>query len=608
MAFLIPANLKSRRDVPEAVQRVARAFEMALDDDVTVWFEPLFAANDDKPDLVVLLPDRGIVVLEVLGARSAGVLGALRGRIRLERGGKEIEVANPLERADRLAALLAERVGAESRLDGVEVCIGSGAVFPHLGRDELAEKRIDKIVDPARSITQDEIDAAFAAESGTQLLRHLSALIGSSGEAPIPAELRDLLRGIIQPETVIDRVAGDSSKQLTIFRPQSADDGDSVRIMDRQQEAIAKSLGDGHRVIRGVAGSGKTLILTYRARLLAELLPHKPILVTCYTRSLAGHLREVLSDLPNVTVENLDRLMARVIRDAGLKHPGYSDKSGEAVVAVARQAMSRPGAPRYRAVLVDEAQDFATSALQLIVDLVEPGEEDLVIVADAAQNIFRRDFSWKDAGIKAQGRTRILRRNYRNTREILEFAHAFLLRDGSLRLDDAPDEGDENALIPPEAATRSGAEPRVCRESSVSAELDRVEQELRRLLPADPTPHSVAAVYVSQYADGSNIAAAIRDRLSDIGVFWLNDPSDRSARDRLAESKEPVVLSTVDAAKGLEFPGVVLFGLRWRADGLAELRKRAYVGMTRAMDHLAVVAASDSPLATDLQPSESALT
>ena len=33
---------------------------------------------------------------------------------------------------------------------------------------------------------------------------------------------------------------------------------------------LARSLGDGHRVIHGVAGSGKTMILGYRAEYLAK--------------------------------------------------------------------------------------------------------------------------------------------------------------------------------------------------------------------------------------------------------------------------------------------------------------------------------------------------
>ena len=36
--------------------------------------------------------------------------------------------------------------------------------------------------------------------------------------------------------------------------------------MDLQQETLARSLGDGYRVIHGVAGSGKNMILGYRAK------------------------------------------------------------------------------------------------------------------------------------------------------------------------------------------------------------------------------------------------------------------------------------------------------------------------------------------------------
>src|SRR5690606_10528958 len=59
---------------------------------------------------------------------------------------------------------------------------------------------------------------------------------------------------------------------------------DLLQVMDLAQEEIARNLGDGHRVIHGVAGSGKTLILAYRCRLLARTLP-KPVLVLVFNRS-----------------------------------------------------------------------------------------------------------------------------------------------------------------------------------------------------------------------------------------------------------------------------------------------------------------------------------
>lgn len=73
---------------------------------------------------------------------------------------------------------------------------------------------------------------------------------------------------------------------------------DILKIMDLQQEQLARSLGDGHRVIHDVAGSGKTMILAYRCQHLAQV-SNKPILVLCFNVSLAAKLRQVVQEDPN---------------------------------------------------------------------------------------------------------------------------------------------------------------------------------------------------------------------------------------------------------------------------------------------------------------------
>src|SRR5690606_4469038 len=142
-------------------------------------------------------------------------------------------------------------------------------------------------------------------------------------------------------------------------------------------------------------------------KVLARANPTKRFLLTCYTRSLAAQLRVLLGDYPNVEVIHLDGLMARILRAAKIPNPGYDEDDGGRVARAALEALSRVKSLRYAAVLLDEAQDFGTDALRFATQLLEPGSDDLVIVADAAQNIFRRSFKWRDAGIQAQGRTRI---------------------------------------------------------------------------------------------------------------------------------------------------------------------------------------------------------
>src|SRR5690606_5213837 len=98
----------------------------------------------------------------------------------------------------------------------------------------------------------------------------------------------------------IERVRWHIFPEIRIATPQQ--DGlfddtvpDIIRIMDLAQEQLARSLGDGHRVIHGVAGAGKTMILGYRCLRLAKTL-HKPILVLCYNKTLAARLREMTVD------------------------------------------------------------------------------------------------------------------------------------------------------------------------------------------------------------------------------------------------------------------------------------------------------------------------
>jgi superfamily I DNA and RNA helicase len=403
-----------------------------------------------------------------------------------------------------------------------------------------------------------------------------------------------LVRGVVQPETVITNRTL-NRHQLQIFSP--PEEGDIIRVMDRKQEALAKSLGTGHRVVRGVAGSGKTLVLMYRARLLTRMQPRKRFLLTCYTRTLAGQLRHLLADSPNVEVTHIDGLMSKVIRSAGMKHPGYKD-DGAAVWSAALQAQGLNGIERYDAVLVDEAQDFSTEMLQFTVGLVAD-DGDLVVVADAAQNIFRRNFSWKSAGIQAQGRTRILRTNYRNTREILEFAHGFLMTSSEITEEESPDFENENQVIPPEAASREGPPPVVSLVPR-DKEGDAVVSQVTQWASEAPAGERIAVLYASS---SSVDVQGILDQLKTSGcnVFWLTDPSNMRSRDALAESTADVILSTIHSAKGLEFPRAVICGL-WR-EGEEETANRmtAYVGMTRAQNHLAVIHPEDGPLAEELR-------
>lgn len=68
-----------------------------------------------------------------------------------------------------------------------------------------------------------------------------------------------------------------------------------VALLDLEQEKLARKMGEGHRLIFGVAGSGKTVLLVARARYLAIKHPNWKILFLCYNRLLRDLIFHLLN-------------------------------------------------------------------------------------------------------------------------------------------------------------------------------------------------------------------------------------------------------------------------------------------------------------------------
>lgn len=79
-----------------------------------------------------------------------------------------------------------------------------------------------------------------------------------------------------------------------------------------------------------------------------------------------------------------------------------------------------------RAMIVDEAQDISSAAFALVRAAVPCVENDLFIVGDAHQRIYRHKVVLSRAGIEVRGRSHSLRVNYRTTDEIRRWVCAQL--------------------------------------------------------------------------------------------------------------------------------------------------------------------------------------
>src|SRR5262249_15324795 len=147
------------------------------------------------------------------------------------------------------------------------------AVLSNINRSQIEREapELMRLFPPGMSITRDEL-TTWDTLKPQALMARLKACFDPWWSFPrLTLAQIDIFRSIIHPEVVI--------------RASETD----LQVLDLRQERNARALGDGHRIVYGVAGSGKTVLLIARAKLLAED-PEKRILILCYNRLLAQHL------------------------------------------------------------------------------------------------------------------------------------------------------------------------------------------------------------------------------------------------------------------------------------------------------------------------------
>ena len=132
--------------------------------------------------------------------------------------------------------------------------------------------------------------------------------------------------------------------------------------------------------------------------------------------------------------------------------------------------------PRYASIIIDEGQDFSDNAYRLIRALA--GEEhpnDIFIVGDSHQRIYRNHPTLSKCGINVRGRSSILKINYRTTEEIRK--HAFALLNGISfdDLDEDLDLGDKCQSL------THGEKPIVENFGNANDEFDFLLREVKKL-------------------------------------------------------------------------------------------------------------------------------
>jgi len=234
----------------------------------------------------------------------------------------------------------------------------------------------------------------------------------------------------------------------------------------------------------------------------------------------------------------------------------------------------------YRAVIVDEAQDFQEEGWRLIRALVPEGPNDIFLVGDAHQRLYGRKVVLTRLGVRIRGRSSRLRINYRTTEQIRDWAVAMLQ---GLDVDDLDGGIDTQEGY---RSLRSGPPPEVrffatAREEAAFLK-ETIEAELQQRKPEEICLVACTTALVENY----------RLLLETAGIQHV------VLSKRMDEGMPGVRVATIHRVKGLEFPCMIVAGanegvipsreLSHIEDHEAKERCLLYVAATRARDRLVI--------------------
>lgn len=242
---------------------------------------------------------------------------------------------------------------------------------------------------------------------------------------------------------------------------------DSIANLDNQQGKAVIETVDGVQRIRGLAGSGKTIVLALKAAYLHAQHPDWKIAVTFQSRSLKDQFRRLINTFSiEQTNEEPDWDNIQIIHAWGA--PGGGDRNGiyysfcqshgldyydfgsarkkfgrgQEFAVACQQALDQCGRPIdiYDAILIDEAQDLPPAFLRLCFEMLKKSKR-LVYAYDELQNLNNQSLppAMEIFGKNPNGSPRVcfdqkqpgkpqqdvmLKKCYRNSRPLLATAHA----------------------------------------------------------------------------------------------------------------------------------------------------------------------------------------
>ncbi len=612
--------------------------------DATVLCEPSLARTSKRPpDLVLVDPFAGLHFVEVKGHDLQSIEAIEPGgqlRLRYDNGSR---TKNPV--AQVRSAMFDVKNATEQAFEGeLTLPFKYWVAFPRISRsgwfakwganaycpaEFLFSEDMDGLADRLRSVGEKQLANLGLRSWPSDQLAAVWTAFGDSSVLYHRPEEREARR---IPEGTLGELFDEAAETYKT-------------LSDEQQRLSSQNWHEGPRLIRGVAGSGKTIVLANNlARRLHRAAGDRSLfsdddaaplrlLVVCNNRSLVPFLEKKIGlafqqrtgqPLPEngLDIFSYNRLMWHLSQKGLWRYQKIDAASDEhranqylkELEDTKRHHSEIFDAAAFDAIFVDEGQDFLEEDFRLLKELcrVAPGHEpNIYVFYDDAQNFLgRKRPNWSSVGLNIRGgRAFVMSQCFRNTRPIVEAAFNVLYGTTANGDGDVPTRefGDiasleEKSLIQPQDgfwrvrfAVRDGHAPRLSMATSAAAETQEIVTRLRWLIEEQRVrPQDILVLSMTKYRIESIANALANAKIT--GVEDLHVVS--KEQDKLLGQRSTVTLSTTASAKGYDAYCVLLASANDFDRDLVG-RINFYVGCTRAIEYLEVFAHRNEGLAVE---------
>lgn len=545
MAVLIPETPK---DCPNGERIVYERLGRELDDDWIVLHSLGLTGHESKLwgeiDLVVL-STKGIFAIEVKGGRVDCHDGVWT--YSSPNGQSYSKREDPWTQAkDAMFALRKRLLDDEPGFR--DLLFGFGVVMPH---ERFGAQGPE--IEPAVLLDKRDFRRNLGFYIG-DLMRHWSAVYRDRhGREPALPTLRDIrrIRTLLRPDVESAFSLGSWFNGL---------ESELLQLTNGQIRAARGVANNPRTVIRGRAGTGKTVIAIDRARQLAA--QGCDVLYLCFNRMLARHVESGLGEVPaagHIQVRHIHSLFREAIEQAGFAgrleeaNTAPADLFSRVFPELFIEAAMENAITEAEVLIVDEAQDVLTAANLDALDVLVRGglrRGRWHLFLDPMQNIYGTEADAAEARLREAGFAEYdLFDNCRNTRQVATQCSIISGIDMAL----------EGALEGPECECRYYSGP--------DGLLPKLEQEVAHLLAADAPARDMVILSTHRF-ERSSLAGV--GRVAGLPLVDMNEN----------QGNEGLLFSTMHAFKGLERNVVLAIDLdRVGEDTMAMLH---YAGLSRA--------------------------